>query len=206
MRSSNFSLPTQRCFWIQGQALGLQRLFSAYAEVFLGWLGRMTARCPFLCLRRGVSHRPQVEHADHDFSLPTQRCFSSGLRFLWVQKLFSAYAEVFPTSHGWMTAKCPFLCLRRGVSFTGKILNSLNDFSLPTQRCFRARALSGLSRRAFLCLRRGVSADSSVSSSDGSFSLPTQRCFRHKRLWSCGRGLFSAYAEVFLMCRSNTPG
>ena len=75
------------------------------------------------------------------------------------QRLFSAYAEVFPVEHNLEVAVRPFLCLRRGVSIDGYRVDYTIDFSLPTQRCF----------------------SSIVSAVDGTT-------------------LFSAYAEVFLVC------
>ena len=113
--------------------------------------------------------------------------------------LFSAYAEVFLFRRVTSALRRPFLCLRRGVSKAQKRESVLFLFSLPTQRCFRARsfemrfsvlfsayaevfpALGSLktSTIPFLCLRRGVSSG--------------------ELLVDHGEGLFSAYAEVFLL-------
>ena len=113
-------------------------------------------------------------------------------------RLFSAYAEVFPSAAGLWLLWGAFLCLRRGVSdgrFSGYFCGY---FSLPTQRCFQADDLlkselelfsayaevflkkpSGVRfSRAFLCLRRGVSLTEVVGKKSPA--------------------LFSAYAEVFL--------
>ena len=112
-----FSLPTQRCF----------RAFSAFPRL----------RQTFLCLRRGVSHHGRTCREDFFFSLPTQRCFYFPLLVMPVLTLFSAYAEVFPTSHGWMTAKCPLFSAYAEV-FPAPAIRSPGspNFSLPTQRCF----------------------------------------------------------------------
>ena len=70
------------------------------------------------------------------FSLPTQRCFSPPSRNSCGVSLFSAYAEVFPTTKIGQTDAGAFLCLRRGVSPAGACVFSVSLFSLPTQRCF----------------------------------------------------------------------
>ena len=74
-RRRAFSLPTQRCFYLQLPYLQAQELFSAYAEVFLRHSISRSPHQAFLCLRRGVSHRLQLRDHRSD--------------------LFSAYAEVF---------------------------------------------------------------------------------------------------------------
>ena len=51
-------------------------------------------------------------------------------------RLFSAYAEVFPTLLTKVVTMIAFLCLRRGVSVVIVFRNYKKDFSLPTQRCF----------------------------------------------------------------------
>ena len=91
-------------------------LFSAYAEVFPTSHGWMTAKCPFLCLRRGVSGSERNDHADDPFSLPTQRCFQIRNTYMFPLSLFSAYAEVFPVYASGTGRGLSFLCLRRGVS------------------------------------------------------------------------------------------
>ena len=70
-----FSLPTQRCFQPRHGRPDLNPLFSAYAEVFLGLLLRGRTPGTFLCLRRGVSKKPEDLSPGSFFSLPTQRCF-----------------------------------------------------------------------------------------------------------------------------------
>ena len=154
-------------------------------------------RSAFLCLRRGVSVVVNVSSDGTGFSLPTQRCFRRTRHCDDARRLFSAYAEVFPPLPAVMGNFLSFLCLRRGVSPLTTSAETLDDFSLPTQRCFfrplHRRLLQGLfsayaevfppQKRAssiffsFLCLRRGVS-DWGIG--------------RVRRDW-----LFSAYAEVF---------
>ena len=74
-RLTVFSLPTQRCFTVSKVRIGVQHLFSAYAEVFL-YAGQSSASSwPFLCLRRGVSNQKLTAAKESTFSLPTQRCF-----------------------------------------------------------------------------------------------------------------------------------
>ena len=134
-----------------------------------------------------------------------------------VIRLFSAYAEVFPSTSRVRLKPASFLCLRRGVSDTSILQYGRTCFSLPTQRCFSvsprvsvidwlfsayaevfppARVPRSLTQ-PFLCLRRGVSRLRSRLRFYAAFSLPTQRCF------FCGLDcippglLFSAYAEVF---------
>ena len=134
-----------------------------------------------------------------DFSLPTQRCFSSTRSARGAKTLFSAYAEVFPPRDLTVVELVAFLCLRRGVSRASAAGNRRRAFSLPTQRCFYLQlpylqaqelfsayaevflrhSISRSPHQAFLCLRRGVSM------SKGSLILTLV--------------LFSAYAEVFLI-------
>ena len=112
-----------------------------------------------------------------NFSLPTQRCFCSGRASAPGLRLFSAYAEVFPSLKPGVPFFMAFLCLRRGVSTAGASSGPCALFSLPTQRCFPCASAWRSSgklfsayaevflqphdepekRKAFLCLRRGVS-------------------------------------------------
>ena len=93
---SDFSLPTQRCFYYTTMVEGGLMLFSAYAEVFLIRRVRSDADHAFLCLRRGVSTGKHAQGTIGYFSLPTQRCFYRGVFPTGQSPLFSAYAEVFP--------------------------------------------------------------------------------------------------------------
>ena len=153
---------------------------------------------PFLCLRRGVSGARRMYLIMFPFSLPTQRCFCH------------------PSNH--YCLYWAFLCLRRGVSAGSGSGLRLPRFSLPTQRCFwktlyplQSQHLfsayaevfpdtlqSGFSALTFLCLRRGVSRVQTDLWNLLYFSLPTQRCFCRRIQCRHCRGLFSAYAEVFL--------
>ena len=152
------------------------------------------------------------------FSLPTQRCFQLNTIWKWRFVLFSAYAEVFPSMDIVWITRLTFLCLRRGVSRALFLRLMEQRFSLPTQRCFlfvlcvvwcdalfsayaevfpKTQAFKP-PELAFLCLRRGVSAQEAVWGAACNFSLPTQRCFWGGPPARFRRGLFSAYAEVFL--------
>ena len=92
------------------------QLFSAYAEVFLRFQFSSVGSLAFLCLRRGVSEPDRSLHDDADFSLPTQRCFPD-IKQLFLQPiLFSAYAEMFPSTQSEQSDVWAFLCLHRGVS------------------------------------------------------------------------------------------
>ena len=115
-----FSLPTQRCFRVARIELQLVSLFSAYAEVFPAQGFRYLPEISFLCLRRGVSNIINQSCYHDRFSLPTQRCFRGHCLPQLQERLFSAYAEVFPGSAD------------------GSRL--LHYFSLPTQRCFQDRS------------------------------------------------------------------
>ena len=138
----------------------------------------MPRMSPFLCLRRGVSRLVDEAPVSGCFSLPTQRCFPPrGFPFR-SNRLFSAYAEVFPSVPQRSGRDRSFLCLRRGVSRVQTDLWNLLYFSLPTQRCFcrriQCRHCRGLfsayaevfplwercdlDTLSFLCLRRGVSS------------------------------------------------
>ena len=113
-----------------------RRLFSAYAEVFLPAITPLTVPRSFLCLRRGVSIAESICIMIVNFSLPTQRCFRVDLSSGLMVGLFSAYAEVFPSSQPLSRFVSPFLCLRRGVSRYPTGHDPKAHFSLPTQRCF----------------------------------------------------------------------
>ena len=175
---SDFSLPTQRCFWGESRFYGVFRLFSAYAEVFPRFSKEDAEALAFLCLRRGVSKARIRWLRIHGFSLPTQRCFSLSL---WKQPallLFSAYAEVFP-------------------GLTTRSVLSAGLFSAYAE-VFPATRSHRISWNPFLCLRRGVSECERQKFRLILFSLPTQRCFRKCFHVLNPPGLFSAYAEVFL--------
>ena len=133
---SNFSLPTQRCFYRDIGELIPYALFSAYAEVFPTLMTCTTPRSTFLCLRRGVSQYGKSQKEIAAFSLPTQRCFRLGIHRKRQKELFSAYAEVFPRDSTGLGDQPSFLCLRRGVSCTTVKCSVYTNFSLPTQRCF----------------------------------------------------------------------
>ena len=155
--STNFSLPTQRCFCPIYQQWPFHCLFSAYAEVFpkISTFLLMaipfslpTQRCflrttripqisrTFLCLRRGVSPWTALPCLLIRFSLPTQRCFRLSHMDRATANLFSAYAEVFPRDEKSGIRSTTFLCLRRGVSHFPRRSPADPLFSLPTQRCF----------------------------------------------------------------------
>ena len=173
-------------------------LFSAYAEVFLLAIDNRASGGTFLCLRRGVSVVVNVSSDGTGFSLPTQRCFRRTRHCDDARRLFSAYAEVFPPLPAVMGNFLSFLCLRRGVSPLTTSAETLDDFSLPTQRCFQFHRLlparttlfsayaevflpstsPPIITRTFLCLRRGVSTAKACELDLFFFSLPTQRCFR----------------------------
>ena len=131
-----FSLPTQRCFQIHQGNRPLGILFSAYAEVFPDDYDHHLEGGAFLCLRRGVSEKEARLYRYRNFSLPTQRCFQRIGVEVRVICLFSAYAEVFPSSQPLSRFVSPFLCLRRGVSRYPTGHDPKAHFSLPTQRCF----------------------------------------------------------------------
>ena len=218
----NFSLPTQRCFSTIGAPASLSSLFSAYAEVFLALGDHASSRDAFLCLRRGVSTMYRKNDSFGDFSLPTQRCFSSTRSARGAKTLFSAYAEVFPYTDLKAKVKEAFLCLRRGVSPSRPHGCGARRFSLPTQRCFPLatsrlwssslfsayaevfpeQVLQETADEPFLCLRRGVSIFNCLISKHRNFSLPTQRCFSGIRSADHPTRLFSAYAEVFLCLKA----
>ena len=91
-------------------------LFSAYAEMFPleGTTKHLYFAC--LCLRRGVSVIVIEIISSCYFSLPTQRCFPD-IKQLFLQPiLFSAYAEMFPSTQSEQSDVWAFLCLHRGVS------------------------------------------------------------------------------------------
>ena len=132
----DFSLPTQRCFFLTLYKAYKVGLFSAYAEVFPSTTVWIRTVSSFLCLRRGVSYAPATSFCEECFSLPTQRCFLVSLSNILSCPLFSAYAEVFLLGKDGFVRSVPFLCLRRGVSRSLPLLCGTDVFSLPTQRCF----------------------------------------------------------------------
>ena len=172
-----FSLPTQRCFYIEAVRPDLDPLFSAYAEVFPPPADCIRRRWPFLCLRRGVSRASAAGNRRRAFSLPTQRCFYLQLPYLQAQELFSAYAEVFLRHSISRSPHQAFLCLRRGVSwFIGRHPLCEELFSAYAE-VFLHHWRPGLAQLTFLCLRRGVSRSGGPCVLTRCFSLPTQRCF-----------------------------
>ena len=62
-----------------------------------------------------------------DFSLPTQRCFSSTRSARGAKTLFSAYAEVFLSAELMALFCSAFLCLRRGVSHRLQLRDHRSD-------------------------------------------------------------------------------
>ena len=137
LSADNFSLPTQRCFRLARASGDPPSLFSAYAEVFLSPASSASRRCPFLCLRRGVSISLRDEIPEVPFSLPTQRCFSIYPPDRRHPLLFSAYAEVFLarlsisiTRTGLFSAYAEVFPLHPSCHIIHHV------FSLPTQRCF----------------------------------------------------------------------
>ena len=113
------------------------------------------------------------------FSLPTQRCFSAVRMQCQRDRLFSAYAEVFPSTSRVRLKPASFLCLRRGVSESERII-------------FAAAWLFSAYAEVFLTSRNPLSRWTH-------FSLPTQRCFSLEISPPVLCRLFSAYAEVFLL-------
>ena len=193
-----FSLPTQRCFQIHQGNRPLGILFSAYAEVFPDDYDHHLEGGAFLCLRRGVSDGIVAGDTLICFSLPTQRCFSQKTSREEAEKLFSAYAEVFPVPQVASCSYDTFLCLRRGVSSVHFTADYYKDFSLPTQRCFCQELRNGQCRILFSAYAE-VFPIGGLGELDGiGFSLPTQRCFLHHTAIGNPLRLFSAYAEVFL--------
>ena len=126
-----------------------QRLFSAYAEVFLSDPLPAPEFGPFLCLRRGVSLLIKVDAVLSVFSLPTQRCFRIADSLEGKPLLFSAYAEVFLAHNQPRFFSLAFLCLRRGVSDPEIDRAGTVIFSLPTQRCFHLRGRPAASLSLF---------------------------------------------------------
>ena len=93
-----FSLHVQRCFYISRKITQMDYVFSACAEMFPVYsLGNFLHLC-FLCMRRDVSESETVNMVVLEFSLHAQRCFyrifDPGTR----QEVFSACAEMFPSS------------------------------------------------------------------------------------------------------------
>ena len=172
-----FSLPTQRCCYIEAVRPDLDPLFSAYAEVFPPPADCIRRRWPFLCLRRGVSVAIKAAPALARFSLPTQRCFPDYVAIAKEYMLFSAYAEVFLQNCLKPSSDFSFLCLRRGVSwFIGRHPLCEELFSAYAE-VFLHHWRPGLAQLTFLCLRRGVSRSGGPCVLTRCFSLPTQRCF-----------------------------
>ena len=89
----------------------------------------------FLCLRSGVSGLTVLTYVLQCFSLPTQRCFRHFDSSVRPYLLFSAYAEVFPRHQAAFSPADPFLCLRRGVSWSPdvngreELSGAIKDFS-----------------------------------------------------------------------------
>ena len=136
---------------------------------------------PFLCLRRGVSCSLPRRRRLPCFSLPTQRCFTITTLSARLLMLFSAYAEVFPSSSRSIRPTNSFLCLRRGVSCRPLLLRGGRQLFSAYAEVFPEHFQREHSSSPFLCLRRGVS--------------------RALQLLLSLHVLFSAYAEVFPMLK-----
>ena len=91
-----------------------------------------------------------------------------------------------------------FLCLRRGVSIGQAIRERQMELFSAYAEVFPSVPQRSGRDRSFLCLRRGVSRVQTDLWNLLYFSLPTQRCFCRRIQCRHCRGLFSAYAEVFL--------
>ena len=153
------------------------RVFSACAEMFLKRLDFLRLGLSFLCMSRDVSLSLRTCFFGLSFSLHAQRCFSwigsAGIR----REVFSACAEMFLNRTKIFSNIISFLCMRRDVSFTARLLRSMRKFSLHAQRCFpskyensqRGRVFSACAEMflssliayaenpGFLCMRRDVS-------------------------------------------------
>ena len=94
----------------------------------------------FLCMRRDVSQLlVDPQYAD-EFSLHAQRCFLGKVEIILSPTVFSACAEMFPTSVLDSLQRLCFLCMRRDVSAEreGRLISDV--FSLHAQRCFHYKA------------------------------------------------------------------
>ena len=93
--SREFSPRTRRCFCPKDSRETLERVFSAYAEVFLVILLLFYCAISFLRVRGGVSDLVGFGLEVYLFSPRTRRCFYL-LPFGYSRHgVFSAYAEVF---------------------------------------------------------------------------------------------------------------
>ena len=87
-------------------------------------------------MRRDVSNAGHGVTPDVTSSLHAQRCF------YWLSKaskselVFSACAEMFPSSYQWKIHADCLLCMRRDVSEAIKEYNDREGSSLHAQRCF----------------------------------------------------------------------
>ena len=90
----------------------------------------------FLCLRRDVSLGLDESLDLLAFSLLAQRCFQRIALIIILILVFSACAEMFLTSTGFLLKRGCFLCLRRDVSDMKEGDGGYGAFSLLAQRCF----------------------------------------------------------------------
>ncbi len=111
-----FSPRTRRCFRPK-RPLSLNRpVFSAYAEVFPEANPTPHRLRRFLRVRGGVSVFLRFHLQALRFSPRTRRCFCVGVRRCEGVRVFSAYAEVFPSTHSHGLGRRSFLRVRGGVS------------------------------------------------------------------------------------------
>ena len=164
----------------------------------------------------------EEERAASQCSSPRTRRYFHWYRPGWhLPYLFSAHAEVFPSTRGLRCRLRPLLRARGGISATTGARSATHGSSPRTRRYFHVLAASPVHHRLFsadaevfprdravptsggslLRARGGISAIAAIQDALANSSPRTRRYFRHKViLWRFGR-LFSAHAEVFPVLR-----
>ncbi len=140
-RQRRFSPRTRRCFSIYERDKVVEKVFSAYAEVFPILLNFFFLQRCFLRVRGGVSTAPRKTNVGARFSPRTRRCFSSRGTHPLSIRVFSAYAEVFPRRNWSNCCTKSFLRVRGGVSTSRPNMPRAVPFSPRTRRCFYCSVL-----------------------------------------------------------------
>ena len=126
----------QRLFLLPGLTVFSNHVYSAYAEVILNLLQYYLQHIRLLCVCRGYSSLYLKEFQVHEFTLRMQRLFRFRIFSYDREFVYSAYAEVIPTSTETQTLTDSLLCVCRGYSSIYLLTYCIIMFTLRMQRLF----------------------------------------------------------------------
>ncbi len=131
-----FSPRKRRCFLCWWWIFYWMRVFSAQAEVFLGWSLIIYAFLCFLRASGGVSSGVEPSADNLLFSPRKRRCFQRNRNYRHHREVFSAQAEVFPQPSHKVSVLTGFLRASGGVSTRDDVCTPVRKFSPRKRRCF----------------------------------------------------------------------